>query len=101
MPFWASLQPALNNRLQNFSASARIKIDPEVGGTENNPSGTRLTVEQQVSENITLTYITNVAQAPQQIIQAEYNVTKNLSIIAVRDQNGVLGFDVRLRRRKK
>jgi translocation and assembly module TamB len=72
-----------------------------VGATENNPSGARLTIEQQVSGNITLTYITNVAQTSQQIIQAEYNVNRYVSLIAIRDQNGVVSFDVRIRQRKK
>ncbi len=96
-----ALNQTVSNRLEKIFGVSRIKIDPEAGGAENNTAGTRVTVEQQVSNNLTLTYITNVSQAQQQIIQAEYYVTKNLSIIAVRDQNGVLGFDVRLRRRKK
>jgi translocation and assembly module TamB len=96
-----ALNQAVSNRLERLFGVSRIKIDPEAGGAENNTSGTRVTVEQQVSNNVTLTYITNVSQAQQQIIQAEYYITKNLSIIAVRDQNGVLGVDVRIRRRKK
>jgi hypothetical protein len=35
------------------------------------------------------------------VIQVEYNVDKNVSIVAVRDQYGVLGFDVHIRRHKK
>jgi translocation and assembly module TamB len=54
-----------------------------------------------VNNDITLTYITNLAQSAQQIIQVEYNVTRDISILAVRDQNGVLGFDVRIRQRKQ
>jgi hypothetical protein len=42
-----------------------------------------------------------VAQASQQIIQAEYNITRNVSIVGVRDQNGVVSIDVRVRQRKK
>jgi translocation and assembly module TamB len=60
-----------------------------------------VTIEQQVQNNLTLTYTTNVAQASQQIIQVEYNVTRNISIVGVRDQNGVVSFDVRVRQRKK
>jgi len=35
------------------------------------------------------------------VIQVEYAVDKNVSIVAVRDRNGVLGFDVHIRRRTK
>jgi translocation and assembly module TamB len=61
----------------------------------------RVTVDQRISNKITLTYITNVSQSAQQFVQFEYNVNRNVSIVAVRDQNGVLSFDVRLRQRKR
>jgi hypothetical protein len=35
------------------------------------------------------------------VIQAQYNVTRSVSIVAIRDQNGVMSFDVRIRQRKK
>jgi translocation and assembly module TamB len=95
-----ALNAALSNRVQKLFGVSRIKIDPQVGGPENNPNA-RLTIEQEVNKNITLTYITNLASSAQQIIQVEYNITKNLSILAVRDQNGVFGFEIRMRQRKK
>ncbi|MCU1286822.1 MAG: hypothetical protein JWO13_3172 [Acidobacteriales bacterium] len=95
-----ALNAALSSRVQRLFGVSRIKIDPQVGGAENNPNA-RLTIEQQVNNNITLTYITNLASSAQQFIQMEYNVNKNISIIAVRDQNGVIGFEVRMRQRKK
>jgi hypothetical protein len=58
-------------------------------------------LEQQVANNLTLTYSTNVSQVAQQIIQVEYNLTRNISVIGIRDQNGVVSFDVRIRQRKK
>lgn len=95
-----ALNAAVSSRVQKLFGVSRIKIDPQVGGPENNPNA-RLTVEQQVSNNITLTYITNLSQSAQQIIQVEYNINRNVSILAVRDQNGVVGFDVRIRQRKR
>jgi translocation and assembly module TamB len=95
-----ALNAATSSRVQRLFGVSRIKIDPQVGGPENNPNA-RLTVEQQVNKNITLTYITNLAQSTQQIIQAEFTVNRSLSLVIVRDQNGVLGFDIRLRQRKR
>jgi translocation and assembly module TamB len=60
-----------------------------------------VTIEQQVTNDLTLTYSTSVSQASQQIIQAEYNVTRNISIVAIRDQNGVVSIDIRFRTRRK
>ncbi len=95
-----ALNQAMSNRMQKLFGVSRIKIDPQVGGPENNPNA-RLTIEQQVSDKVTLTYITNLAQSQQQIIQVEYSITPNLSVVAIRDQNGVVGMDVRLRRRRR
>jgi translocation and assembly module TamB len=54
-----------------------------------------------VKDNLTLTYTTAVAQTSQQVIRAEYNVTRNISVVAIRDQNGIVSFDVKIRRRKR
>jgi translocation and assembly module TamB len=99
----AALNATLNNRAQRLFGGSRIKIDPAGLVTETSPtqSGPAVTIEQQVKDNLTITYTTNVAQTSQQIISAEYNVTRNVSIVAIRDQNGVVSFDVKIRRRRR
>jgi translocation and assembly module TamB len=95
-----ALNTAVSSRVQKLFGVSRIKIDPEVGGPENNPNA-RVTIEQQVSNKVTLTFITNLSQSAQQIVQVEYNINRRLSVVGVRDQNGVLGFDVKYRQRKR
>jgi translocation and assembly module TamB len=82
-----------------FGVSA-IRINPAVGGPDNNPNA-RLTVEQQVSSSVTITYITNLARSAQQVLEFEYNVTRDYTISAIRDENGVVSFDLLIRKRKK
>ena len=65
------------------------------------PNENQNVIDQQVVSNLTLTYSTNVSVSNQQIIQGEYNITHNISIIALRDQNGVVSFDLKIRRRKQ
>ena len=97
-----ALNATLSNRAQRLFGVSRIKIDPQGLSTETNPArGPQVTIEQQVANDLTLTYSTNVSQTSQQIIQLEYNITRNVSIIGVRDQNGVVSFDIRIRQRKK
>jgi translocation and assembly module TamB len=99
----AALNATLNNRAQRLFGNSRIKIDPQGLETETSPTqtGPAVTIEQQVKDNLTLTYTTDVAQTSQQVIRAEYNVSRNVSIVAIRDQNGVVSFDVKIRRRKR
>jgi translocation and assembly module TamB len=98
-----ALNATLSSRSQRLFGISRIKIDPNGLNTETTPTraAPAVTLEQQVSSNLTLTYSTEVSQTSQQVIQGEYNVSRNISILAVRDQNGVVSFDVLLRHRRK
>jgi translocation and assembly module TamB len=98
-----AINATVSSRLQKLFGVSRIKIDPQGLTTETNPTarGPQVTIEQQFANNITLTYSTNVSQSSQQIIQGEYYFTRNVSAVGTRDQNGVVSFDVRIRRRKK
>ncbi|MGB8129720.1 MAG: translocation/assembly module TamB domain-containing protein [Candidatus Angelobacter sp.] len=95
-----ALNATFSDRVQRIFGASRVKIDPQFIGSENNPSA-RVTIEQQISNDITFTYVTSLTQSAETVIQLEYNIDKNVSIVAVRDQNGVLGFDIHIRRRKK
>jgi translocation and assembly module TamB len=96
-----ALNATVSSRMQKLFGVSRIKIDPYVGGAENNPSSARVTIEQQVAKDLTVTYITDLAKSNQQIISMEYNVSRKVSIVAVRDQYGIVSFDVRIRQRRK
>ncbi|MGH9529331.1 MAG: translocation/assembly module TamB domain-containing protein [Terriglobales bacterium] len=99
----AALNATVSNRAQRLFGVSRIKINPQGLNTETSPtqSGPAITIEQQVASNITVSYSTNVSQTSQQVIQAEYNITRNISIVAIRDENGVVSFDLRIRQRKR
>jgi translocation and assembly module TamB len=97
-----ALNSTVNSRLQRLFGVSRVKIDPQgLAGETSVVRGPQVTIEQQVANNITLTYSTNVEVSNQQIIQAEYNITRNISIVALRDWNGVVSFVLKMRRRKK
>jgi len=100
-----AVNSALSNRSQRLFGISHIKIDPQGLNEETTPTQTSqlpaVTIEQQVKNNFTLTYTTNVAQTSQQIIQGEYNVRHNVSIVGIRDFNGVVSFEVRMRQNKR
>lgn len=98
-----ALNATVSSRAQRLFGVSRIRIDPQsLSTTETNLArGPQVTIEQQVANNLTITYSTNVSQASQQIIQVEYNINRNISIVGIRDQNGVVSIDVRVRQRKK
>jgi len=98
-----ALNDTASSRFQRLFGASNIKIDPQGLTTETNPvsNGPQLTIEQQFANNLSLSYSTNVSQSSEQIIQGEYYVNRNVSVVGTRDQNGVVSFDLRVRRRKK
>jgi translocation and assembly module TamB len=94
-----ALNATVSSRVQRLFGVSRLKIDPNVGGALNSGLA-RVTVEQPVSNKLTLTYITNLNQSAQEIIQFEYNLDKGISIVGVRDQTGVVSFAVLFRKRR-
>lgn len=100
----ALLSEALSNqatgRITRLFGVSRVKIDPNVGGPLNQ-GGARVTVEERVTRDLTLTYVTNTAGSQQRVIQFDWAFGENVSLLGIRDQNGVFGLELRFRRRFK
>ena len=91
---------SVTNRLQKFFGVTKIKIDPQLTGLDNIPQA-RLTLEQQVSKNITLTYITNISRTQETIVRIQWDLSREWSAIAVREENGLFGVDFQYKKRFK
>ena len=83
-------------RLQRFFGVSRIKIDPQLTGVENPQA--RLTLEQQVTPDITFTYITNVTRSNPQVVRIDWALNRRWSVVAVRDESGIFGLDLYYKR---
>ena len=95
----AALSQAVNNRVSKLFGGSTIRINPAFGGPENDPNA-RLTIEQQVTSNVTFTIVTDLARSAQEIIQFEYNINSEYTLQGLRDENGVVSFDLLIRKRK-
>ncbi len=93
-----ALNATISSRIQKLFGGGSVKIDPSWVGSVGN-STARITVAQQVSQNATLTYATNINSTAQQLIQAEINVTPTVSVLAVRDESGVFSMMFKVHRR--
>jgi translocation and assembly module TamB len=95
----SAFNQAVGNRVSKIFGYSTIRINPSLGGPENDPNA-RLTLEQQVSKDITFTYITNLARSAQEVIQFEYNINSEYTLQGIRDENGVVSFDLLIRKRR-
>jgi translocation and assembly module TamB len=96
-----AMSAAVSNRAERLFGGSRVTFNPQFIESTGNNTTTRVTVEQQINNNVTFTYGTSFTQSTETLIRLEYAIDKDWSIVAVRDQNGVLSFDVSLRRRRK
>src|SRR5271156_5264516 len=76
-----AISSQLGGRVERLFGITRFRVDPgltTIGqtATDQNPAA-RVTVEQQVSGNLTITYVSNVGSTQQQVIQVEYNISRS------------------------
>jgi translocation and assembly module TamB len=86
---------------------SRLEISPVIGGTGTTPTA-RLTVARRISKDLTITYSTNIASDPNQVLSVEYRLSNRLSFVAQYEQgstrnlstrNNNYGFEIRMRKR--
>jgi translocation and assembly module TamB len=98
-----AISSQLGGRLERLFGITRFRVDPGLAGVGSTGSeqnaAARITVEQQITRNLTITYVSNVSSTQQQVIQVEYNVDRNVSIVGLRDQNGTFGIDIKIKKR--
>jgi len=82
----------VSGRLQRLFGVSQLKIDPQITGTSSTPNAT-LTLQQQVTRELTFTYISDVTQSNPQVIRIEWAINRQWSAIAQRDVNGIFDLD--------
>lgn len=98
-----AISSQVGGRLERLFGITKLRVEPGLAGlgatgSEQNAAA-RVTVQQQVTRDLTITYVSNVSSTQQQVIQVEYNVSRNISIVALRDYNGTFGIDVKIKKR--
>ncbi len=98
-----AISSQLGGRVERLFGITRFRVDPGLAGIgatgSNQNAGARITVEQQVTRNLSIMYVSNVSSTQQQVIQVEYNVSRTVSVVALRDQNGTFGVDIKFKKR--
>ena len=93
-----ALNAAVGSRVQKLFGGGSVKIDPTYVGTVGSSSA-RITVSQNISRNVQVTYATNVNATAQQLIQAQVDITQSVSIVALRDESGVFSLVLKVHKR--
>jgi translocation and assembly module TamB len=96
-----AISSSLGGQIERLFGISHFRVDPFLSGTatESNAAA-RVTVEQQVTRDLTITYSSNASTTNQyQLIQVEFAVKKDLSVVFLRDINGTYAFEVKFVKR--
>jgi len=87
---------------------SRFEINPVISGRSGSTPAARLTLGKRINKDLSVTYSTNVASDPNQILAVEYRVSDRLFFIAQYEQastrkltarNNSFNFEIRFRKR--
>jgi len=98
-----AISTGVGGRIERLFGISQFRVDPFVAGTATEPNAAaRLTIQQHLARGLDITYSTNAATSNQyQLIQVEYAVKRDLSVLFLRDVNGTYGFDIKWVKRFK
>jgi translocation and assembly module TamB len=90
-----AISSQLGGRIQRLFGISHFSVGPSVAtlNTQQN-SIASVTIEQQVTRGLVITYITDVTTTQYQVIQIEYTINREFSVVALRDENGTFGLDI-------
>jgi translocation and assembly module TamB len=86
---------------------SRLEINPVISSTNSAPTA-RLTAARRITKDLTVTYSTNIASDPNQVLTVEYRVSNRMSFVAQYEQgsnrnlatrNNNYSFEIRFRKR--
>jgi translocation and assembly module TamB len=88
-----ALADPVASRLQRVFGVTQLKIDPTFTSGSDLPQA-ELTLQQKVTDRVTLTYITSLENPNTQVVRGEWTVNSRWSALATRDEYGI--FSIKL-----
>jgi translocation and assembly module TamB len=90
-----AISSQLGGRIERLFGISHFRVGPSISGlTTQQNSIASVTIEQQVARGLVITYITDITTTQYQVIQIEYTINREYSIVGLRDENGTFGLDV-------
>ncbi len=91
-----AISSQLGGRIERLFGISHFRVGPSIAGltSQQQNSIASVTIEQQVARGFVITYITDVTTTQYEVIQIEYTINREFSIVALRDENGTFGLDV-------
>ena len=91
-----AISTGVGGRIEQLFGISSFRVDPFVAGTatESNAAA-RVTIQEQLTKDISITYSTNASSNQYQMIQVSYAIRRGISVEFLRDINGTYGMDIK------
>jgi translocation and assembly module TamB len=88
-----TLADPVSSQLQRVFGVSQLKIDPAFTNGSQVPQA-RLTLQQQISSNITFTYVSALDDPNSTVVRVEFALNPRWSAVATRDENGIFSVNL-------
>ena len=96
----SAVSSRVTSRISKIAGISQLSISPVLtGGTVQGPPGAVITVRQQITGNLFITFSTNVASTQDEIVQGEYKLSPKVALSVTRDPYGGLGAEVLIKKK--
>jgi hypothetical protein len=85
-------------RAEGLFSIDRFRIDPFILGSSAEVTA-RLTVGKNISRNFSILYSTNLTTQREEITRIEWELTRDFSVVGIRDEKGRISIDVKVHKR--
>jgi len=91
------IQDVVEERLRSITGLDRVQVDPRVSRTTGTVEPSVTVAKRLLGDKMFVTYTSSVGPSDDQIVKVEYFVNRNVSLIGIRDERGIIGGDVKFR----
>jgi hypothetical protein len=92
------LSEEAKKRAEGLFVIDRFRIDPFIMGSSPEMA-VRLTVGKKISRNFFILYSANLRAQREEIVRLEWELTNDLSIVGMRNEEGRISIDVKIHKR--
>jgi translocation and assembly module TamB len=91
-----AISSQLGGPIERLFGISHFRVDPFLATTGTQQSAAaRVTIQEQVTRDLSVTYSTNATANQQQVIEVDYAIRRNVSLVGLRDINGI--FDISIK----
>jgi len=95
-----AISSQLGGPIERLFGVTNFRVDPFLAsslaaGSVEQSTAARVTIQKQVTRDLSVTYSTNANSNQQQVIEVDYAIRRDITIVALRDINGIFGINVK------